>query len=130
MTKGIGELMALAETFRDAQWPDCLDDKKALRAALEAALNPGEAFGYVNTSTGQFFRNVEDCRKNNEGHWRTVYTTAPPAQTPPTHLSLGGLDEIYRESFGLIDSRLVGDQINFARAIETAVRRQFGVNDE
>lgn len=30
-------------------------------------------FGYVNTYTGQFFKDVEPCRQNNEGHWRTVY---------------------------------------------------------
>lgn len=47
-----------------------------------------------------------------------------------THLSLGALDEIYRESFGLIDSRLVGDQITFARAIEQAVLKANGVSNE
>lgn len=36
-------------------------------------------FGYVNTSTGQFFTDVEPCRKNNEGHWRTVYTAPQPS---------------------------------------------------
>lgn len=36
-----------------------------------------EPFGYVNTQTGQFFKDVEACRKNNEGHWRTIYTAQP-----------------------------------------------------
>ncbi|SDZ53805.1 hypothetical protein, partial [Delftia lacustris] len=38
--------------------------------AAPAAVAP---FGYVNTHTGQFFKDVEPCRQGNEGHWRTVY---------------------------------------------------------
>ena len=38
-----------------------------------------EPFGYVNTKTGQFFADVEPCRKNNEGHWRTVYVDSQPS---------------------------------------------------
>jgi len=44
-------------------------------------------FGYVNTYTGQFLYDVEPCRKDNEGHWRTVYlqpaTVALMGEHPP-----------------------------------------------
>lgn len=47
--------------------------KRLIQAALD--MSPVVApFGYVNTYTGQFFRDVEACRKGDEGHWRTVYT--------------------------------------------------------
>lgn len=36
-------------------------------------------FGYVNTQTGQFFTDVEESRKHNEGYWRTVYADASVA---------------------------------------------------
>lgn len=45
-----------------------------LEAQLAAAQQGVQPFGYVNTQTGQFFKDVEPCRQNNEGHWRTVYT--------------------------------------------------------
>lgn len=51
------------------------DENTALKAAAQAV----EPFGYVNTHTGQFFKDVEPCRKTNEGHWRTVFI-APQAQ--------------------------------------------------
>lgn len=51
------------------------DENTALKAATQAV----EPFGYVNTNTGQFFKDVEPCRKTNEGHWRTVFT-APQEQ--------------------------------------------------
>lgn len=60
---------------------------------------------------------------------RTIQVAHPRKAVKLTHLSLGALDEIYRESFRLIDSRLVGDQITFARAIEQAVRAQLGVTE-
>lgn len=52
------------------------EDYKRALAEWEAAAAPQEVqpFGYVNTYTGQFFKDVEPSRKNNEGHWRTVYT--------------------------------------------------------
>jgi hypothetical protein len=47
-------------------------------------------------------------------------------KTPPPRLTDEELNCAYRKSFGLIDSRLVGDQISFSRAIETAVLKQAG----
>lgn len=48
-------------------------ENEQLKAQLAAAQQGVHPFGYVNTQTGQFFKDVEPCRKNNEGHWRTVY---------------------------------------------------------
>ena len=54
--------------------------KEELRTLLSSAQSGEQVpFGYVNTNTGQFFKDVEPCRKNNEGHWRTVYTHPAPA---------------------------------------------------
>lgn len=50
-----------------------------LPTALQLPAMGLEPFGYVNTHTGQFFREVEQSRKNNQGHWRTVYTATDPA---------------------------------------------------
>jgi len=57
------------------------------RSDHEAPQPPAQAqepFGYVNTHTGQFFKDVESSRRNNEGHWRTVYTHPAPQQAVPT----------------------------------------------
>lgn len=128
MTKQVNELMAQVNDLLFA--PNHLRKRKSqeLRTALEAALKPCEPFGYVNTHTGQFFKDVEDCRKNNEGHWRTVYTDAPPAQTPvPPRLT----DEQRLEIFHSVRPRNRLDFIKaYMFAVETAVRKQFGVNDE
>jgi hypothetical protein len=56
-----------------------------------------------------------------------VYTAAPPAQTtPPPRLAIGQLCEAIKKSRGYVTD----DEVVMARAIESAVRRQFGVNDE
>ncbi|MEJ2800599.1 hypothetical protein WAE61_01870 [Comamonadaceae bacterium PP-2] len=52
-------------------------------------------FGYVNTQTGQFFTDVEQSRKNNEGHWRTVYVDADrAARAAPTQVDAGAIDDL------------------------------------
>ena len=59
------------------------DELVGLAKSLSAPQPPAQAqepFGYVNTHTGQFFKDVETCRKGNEGHWRTVYTNQAPQQ--------------------------------------------------
>ncbi len=55
----------------------------ALAAAPQPPVEGREPFGYVNTHTGQFFKDVEPSRKNNQGHWRTVYTAPAPADAEP-----------------------------------------------
>jgi len=162
MTNQIDELMQLADDYATyaatagierylGATPSGVADaaREALNQALEAALKPGDAFGYVNTNTGQFFKDVEDCRKNNAGHWRTVYT-APPVQTPKgLFVDLIAQHPGLAEELRAIDAappRLTMEEINSARAqaantqscvyraIETAVRNQWakhlGVNDE
>lgn len=52
-------------------------------AAPQPPVEGREPFGYVNTHTGQFFKDVEPSRKNNQGHWRTVYTAPAPADAEP-----------------------------------------------
>lgn len=75
-----------------SQYWHCLDETESateielVRAALAKWGQPAHAaepFGYVNTYTGQFYKDVEPCRKNNEGHWRTVFTSQQPTQTQP-----------------------------------------------
>lgn len=62
--------------------------------ALLAAAPPAQTqqpFGYVNTNTGQYFKDVDQCRKGNEGHWRTVYAApqaAPAAQAVEPAVSM------------------------------------------
>lgn len=64
---------------RDPECPLCqaLDATQGCLAQIEepAGAAPAAAapLGYVNTQTGQFFTDVEPCRRGNEGHWRTVY---------------------------------------------------------
>lgn len=49
--------------------------------------------------------------------------TQPVAQPLSVHLK----NEIYRQAFGLVDSRLVGDQLTFVSAIERACADAWGV---
>lgn len=57
---------------------------------IAAAQQGVQPFGYVNTQTGQFFKDVEPCRQNNEGHWRTVYTH-PTTQGMSAQVRVGTL---------------------------------------
>lgn len=58
-----------------------------------------------------------------EGPGEVVTLTTQP-EREWVGLSEEDLNEIYRKAFGLIDSRLVGDQIKFARAIEVKCREK------
>lgn len=51
-------------------------------------------------------------------HSEQIEVAAQPQQAKP--LSDVEMNEIYRNTFGLIDSRMVGEQIKFVRAIEAA----------
>ena len=78
-------------------WVKELQDENT---ALKAAAQTVEPFGYVNTHTGQFFKEVEPCRKTNEGHWRTVFT-APQTQADAREAQLlaFAVSEIRRDEF-------------------------------
>jgi hypothetical protein len=154
MTKQIDELMLfVAENFTATE-RDAVDE---LRATLEAALKPGEVVGYVAspiTWKSDRFHSEQTPKITQHpqpeyGFVHPVYTTppaqtdalkriaaactdpdttdaldalvaAPPAQTPP-RLTDAEVDAIARQPTYL------GHPY---RAIETAVRRSFGVNDE
>jgi hypothetical protein len=61
-------------------------------------------------------------------YYKARKAAAPPAQTPvPPRLTDAELIEIYRQEHP-VERRMKGN--SFARAIESAVRKQFGVNDE
>jgi len=122
MSKQVDELMALARQWVEARTKDQGDSPQqdALRTALEDALKPGEP--------EQSVRHVEIPAKNWEEmcvrppkhvHGLPV-DTAPPAQTPP-RLTDDAIEELfYVESLR---------DLSFARAIETAVRAQFGMQE-
>jgi DNA-directed RNA polymerase subunit RPC12/RpoP len=69
-----------------------------------------------------------DC--NNCGRSVQIeYTAAPPAQTPP-RLSDDAIIEIAKSlGWWIGESDIAADSIEISRAIETAVRKQFGVNE-
>lgn len=58
----------------------------------------------------------------NEVHNTPLYTASPaPSESEARKpLTVQQMNVIYRSAFGLIDSRLVGQQIDFVRAIEAA----------
>ena len=138
MTKQVDELMRLADEYAYANTEDQeRSNREALRTALEAALKPGsEPIAYL----------YHDARIPNDAHpWlhstllvlaadrrqglpgETPLYTAPPAQTPPPRLTDEQIGNIhYIES----ECREQPSPMAFARAIESAVRKQFGVNDE
>jgi hypothetical protein len=95
MTKGIGELMALADLYSFAEGDTMSSRREALRAALEAALKPGgEPVAFIDRANLKELKNANGMRVWAEGpnmyfpendcevptHLVAVYTT-PPAQT-------------------------------------------------
>ncbi len=68
------------------------------------------------------------------GDWFLAYSFNPRAKTKPLYTAppqrewVGLTDEemnaVYRQAFGLVDSRLVGDQIKFVSAIEAKLKEK------
>jgi hypothetical protein len=56
-------------------------------------------------------------------------SAAPPAQTPPPRLTDDEVIEIAKLGWWKSDSDITSDGLDIARAIETAVRAQFGVQE-
>ena len=108
MTKQIDELMALvADNFQATEY----DSHSKLRTALEAALKPGDKVA-----------TLQAIVDSNTGFKRDA---APPAQTPvPPRLTEQAVRDFCE---ALNHSAVIAADI---RAIESAVRKQFGVNDE
>ena len=63
------------------------------------------------------------------GRLYTKTLSAPPAQTPPPRLTEHEMNAACKSETGCWMCP-TGDDLKFARAIESAVRKQFGVNDE
>jgi hypothetical protein len=137
MTKQIDELMALVVEY--GVYPsDVLH--QAVQVALEAALKPGvEPIGYrykYKNCFGNIVWSFELPRSSDTKVLETVPVfAAPQAQTDhivdankkvPPRLTDAELEEITGED---IASSYSG-HVETWRAIETAVRKQFGVNDE
>ncbi len=142
MTKQIDELMALATEYARAMAYDGATHihRDKLRSALEAALKPGgepvaeiiaDEDGYA------FIKWHGDESRFHEIHpIGTKFYTAPPAQTPPPLLTddeIGSVLESPADVRWLIEADPISRYRMFARAIESAVRKQwaeqFGVQE-
>lgn len=149
MNNQIDELMRLFDEAAEASFDQGLhrrtiDDapeekREEFRKALEAALKPGEpefddcAASPTGKHSESWFCN-SNCTHCGTGavdeplYWHDTETdtpTAPPAQTPPRLT----VSEIF-EADPLPHSMFDDERVEFARAIESAVRAHFGVNDE
>jgi hypothetical protein len=137
----IDELMALADEYANRkQWSSTQSaeqKRQELIAALEAALKPGEpvawavywGFGLERKHSVHFSRETADMVagqiKSVQKDVRPLYA-APPAQTQPPRLTdkeIGSIASQHWAEDGV-------DPIEFGKSVETAVRKQFGVNDE
>jgi hypothetical protein len=135
MTKQVEDLMAIIANEVAAAERGAFD---RIRKALEAALTPGgdPACYQYQDSEGKWHPFVNDKHYQNtvgDGRWpiRPLYT-APPAQTPvPPRLTDELLAAIYLEKPRYHYPPIASTDVEFARAIESAVRKQFlGDRDE
>jgi hypothetical protein len=124
MTNQIDELMALADEYmvQERDGANGFEARQALKQALEAALKPGGLVAFVG---GQRKGWTYLAGRVNLTPGTPLYTTAPPAQTHLYPLSDHVIEDIW-----MIAREANDFQILFARAIETAVRRQFLGIDE
>jgi hypothetical protein len=114
---------ALAALEAKDTWGSSIREAKenaitSLRQAIAEA-EKQEPFGTVveYRNNFDFYRWGESPYFDNAiSHW-VVYTHPQLKREPLTDEQMNA---IYRQSFGLTDSRLVGDQIKFVRAIEAA----------
>lgn len=113
MTDKINELMMLITHVPNSAHPDDVAQHESkVRTALEAALKPGEPDKVAA---------LQSIVDSNTGFKRN---TAPPAQTPvPPRLTTEQIESCIPKGTCFATHA-------FARAIESAVRAQFGVNDD
>jgi hypothetical protein len=128
MTKQIETLMALADECASLTSQD--EERDALKKALEAALKPsGEVVAkYIGECPdGSLIQLYDDLKKGTE-----LYT-APTEQTSPPRLTDEMLRDCLREcppdAIEPLRTRWLYAK-DFARAVETAVRKQFGASNE
>jgi hypothetical protein len=122
--------MALADEYASSKDSPTygIENRVALKAALEAALKPGEPIGYrykyLNFMGDEVWA-FDPPRNGKVLETVPVYTAAPPAKTPPPRLTDDDLMAAHCGGKDMVDG---------LRAVETAVRKQwakqFGVNDE
>jgi hypothetical protein len=127
MTEQIETLMSLARKWVQARVSGNggSPEQDALRQALEAALKPGEpvAFRTFDGEGGYDYRTFdenenyqaewESANPNHKGWVDPLYTSAPPAQTPPKQEPRTGV-------WGYIDAQVARDMQGFYEAFGTA----------
>ena len=131
MTKQIDGLMALADSYADGPHTEGYygHRRQALRTALEAALKPEEPVGEV---AGYFEKGFDTTKTLYGKIWNqdlpmgAKLYTAPPSQNPPPRLTDGAVANLLCE-YSVYTRQ---GQEQFARAIESAVRKQFLGRDE
>ena len=145
MTKQIDELMRLADEWADecagcdgAHLAEQSTRRKTLRNALQAALvqgEPTEPAAYVLMSSylidGKAEVSLAFEKPESEGYASVIpLYTAQSTQAPPL-LTDDQIMEI-AQSLGwwTVDKEIAADALRLSRAIETAVRKQFGVSDD
>ena len=117
------QVLKLLDTFDT--FNDFTDVREPLRARLSAPEPEPVAWAYRDSSSGNLFGFTAEHYDD-----EPAKNLVPLYTTPPQREWVGLTDEemnaAYREAFGLIDSRMVGDQIKFVRAIEAKLREKNG----
>jgi hypothetical protein len=131
MTKQVDELMKIGMANAFSAKTKAAKEK-ALRTALEAALKPGVLVAEViaDEEGYAFIKWHGDESRFHEIHpIGTKFYTAPPAQTPvPPRLTDADSQKMWDVACYSIPGW--SRHLTYARAIESAVRKQFGVKDE
>lgn len=146
------EIHAIAVSVEDGEWFDDTQDMlKFAHLLLEAALKPGDKVAImqsiVDSNTG-FKRDAAPpaqtppnkaellCVCGAEWEWenRSWEMVSTPAKTPPPRLTEQEMNEIQRKAGAQFRAHIRGNKpgepTGVYRMIESAVRAQFGVNDE
>lgn len=135
MSKQVDKLMALARQWVEARTKGQggSSQQDALRQALEAALKPVEPV--TDEENERFSRDVSNFKGADPEATKYALKrflrnrAAPPAQTPPPRLTDDEVIEIAKLGWWKSDSDITSDGLDIARAIETAVRAKFGVQE-
>jgi hypothetical protein len=150
MTKQIDEIMRLVDDLLETEHTATRKGGRAfLKSALEAALSqsqqvasslkPGEPVAWRHSRTFCLYEAEDDVPLADGDEWAEPLYTAPPAQTKrlvsdesrltPPRLTDGRISSCWDESREPHQSQFDLHWV-FARAIESAVRRQFLGRDE
>jgi len=139
--------LCVAQMKTSAEYVDAYETlKSALEAALnaaamaesdaylrgynvghDAALKPGEPMAFYDGKKFYGSREAASMCMADTEKLVPVYTAAPPAQTPPPRLTYGQVVDVIASTGYSAEAEKYH---TVSRAIESAVRRSFGVNDE